>query len=71
MSIQLKTITDHLKNPAFWLVFLFLIVLVLPAIVWDELNESFRSKKLLDENRAFAKKPRLQFCHPIHISHPL
>ncbi len=60
MSMKLKTITDSLKSPAFWLVFLFLAVLVAPVIVWDELDESFRSRKMLDENRALAQKPRLQ-----------
>ena len=61
MNNSSKTITDYLKSPAFWLVFSFLAVLVVPAIVWDELSESFRSKKLTDENRAtVSKRPLLQ-----------
>ena len=62
MNTQTKNVISHLKNPAFYLVLLFLALLVVPAIVWDELSEEFRSKKLTNENRAKDnKKPLLNF----------
>ena len=62
MNTQIQNTTFYLKNPAFYLVLLFLALLVVPAIVWDELSEEFRSKKLTNENRAKdVKKPLLNF----------
>ena len=60
MSIQLKTVKDCLKSPAYWLILLFILVLTVPAVVWNELPDSVRNKKLLNENRASKPEPRLQ-----------
>ena len=60
MSTLLTTVKNHLKSPAYWLILLFVLVLIVPAIVWDELPEPFRNKKLTNENRAVKAKPLLQ-----------
>ena len=60
MSTLLTTVKNHLKSPAYWLILLFVLVLIVPAIVWDEMSEPFRNKKLTNENRAVKAKPLLQ-----------
>ena len=57
MRERLKTAIARLKTPAFWLVLLFLAVLVVPGIVWDEMDADFRARKLIWENRATRSKP--------------
>ena len=60
MRERLKRAIARLKSPAFWLVVSFVAVLVVPGIVWDELDEDVRSRKLVWENRAKAEKPVFQ-----------
>ena len=60
MRENLKTALARLKTPAFWLVLLFLAMLVVPGIVWDEMDAKFRARKLIWENRATRDKPTFQ-----------
>ena len=60
MNTQTKTVKDYLKSPSFWLILLFILVLTVPAVVWDEMPAEFRSKKLMNENRLAKQKPLLQ-----------
>lgn len=69
----MKKIFDYMKQPAFWLVFCSLLMLVVPTIVWEDLDtedqeaikqyvkDNTPADQQFSENRAAVKKPVLQF----------